>query len=60
MHKTLLADGSGDRMEIAPSYIDVLRRATSRPDDEDRPGEIVHDGRNRLKGNFSEGFSETA
>jgi len=60
MHKTLLADGYGDRMETAPSYIDVLRRATSRPDDEDRPGEIVHDGRNRLKGNFSEGFSETA
>ena len=60
MHKTLLADGYVDRMEMAPGYIDVLRRATSRSDDEDRPGEIVHDGRNRLKGNFSEGFSETA
>ena len=60
LHKTLLADGYGNRMEMAPGYIDVLRRATSRPDDEDRPGEIVHDGRNRLKGNFSEGFSETA
>ena len=60
MHKTLLADGYGDRMETAPGYIDVLRRATARPNDEDTPGAIVHDGRNRLKGNFSEGFSETA
>ena len=60
MHKTLLADGYGARMETAPGYIDVLRRATSRPDDEDKPGELVHDGRNRLKGNFSEGFTETA
>lgn len=60
MHKTFLADGYGDRMEIAPGYFDVLRRATSRADDEDKPGDIVHDGRNRLKGNFSDGFSETA
>ncbi len=60
MHKTLLADGYGERMEVSPSYLDVLRRATSRPDDEDKPGDIVHDGRNRLKGNFTEGFSEPA
>ena len=60
MHKTLIAEGYGDRMELASGYFDVLRRATSRPNDQDTPGEIVHDGRNRLKGNFSEGFSETA
>jgi fatty acid desaturase len=60
MHKTLMATGYGDKMEMASGYIDVLRRASSRPDDEDTPGEIVHDGRNRVKGNFTEGFSETA
>ncbi len=60
MHKTLLAEGYGERIELSPSYLDVLRRATSRPDDEDKPGNIVHDGRNRLKGNFTEGFSEPA
>jgi len=60
MHKTLMATGYGDKMEMASGYIDVLRRASSRPDDEDTPGEIVHDGRNRVKGNFTEGFSKTA
>jgi len=60
MHKTLLADGYGARMELAPGYFDVLKRASARSNDEDTPGTIVHDGRNRLKGNFSEGFSETA
>ena len=29
-------------MEIAPGYAAVLRKATARPDDEDRPGELVH------------------
>ena len=47
------------RMETAASYWEVLWRATSRPNDEDTPGDIVHDGRNRLKGNFTDGFQET-
>jgi hypothetical protein len=29
-------------MEIAPGYLAVLRRATARPDSEDRPGKLVH------------------
>ena len=60
LHKTLIKAGYGERMETAPSYWDVLKRATSRPNDEDQSGEIVHNGRNRLKGNFTDGFSETA
>lgn len=58
-HRYLVDQGYGARMETAPGYFDVLRRAASRPDDEDHPGEIVHDGRNRLKGNFSEGFQQS-
>lgn len=60
MHKTLLAQGYGARMETAPNYLDVLRRASSRPDDEDKSGDLVHNGRNRLKGNFTDGFTKTA
>ncbi len=59
LHKTLLANGLGPRMELAKGYVDVLRRACSRPDHEDKPGDMVHDGRKRLAGNFSEGFSNT-
>ena len=51
--------GLAERRETAKSYWEVLRRATSRPDDEDGPGTIVHDGRKRLKGTFTDGFSET-
>lgn len=58
-HKYLKDQGLGDRMETAHSYWEVLRRATSRPDDEDKPGDVVHDGRNRLKGTFTDGFTET-
>ena len=58
LHKYLHKTGLSERCETAPGYIDVLRRATARPDDEDKPGDVVHDGRNRLKGNFSEGFSD--
>ena len=58
LSKYLHKIGLSERCETAPGYIDVLRRATARPDDEDKPGDVVHDGRNRLKGNFSEGFSD--
>ena len=58
-HKYLKQQGLEPRMETAKSYWEVLRRATSRPDDEDTPGEVVHEGRNRLKGNFTDGFQET-
>ncbi len=57
--KTLAAAGLAERRETEPGYFNVLKRASSRPDSEDGPGDIVHDGRNRLKGNFSDGFSQT-
>jgi len=59
LQKTLTEAGLSDRRETAPSYWDVLRRASSRSDSEDEPGDLVHNGRNRLKGNFSDGFSQT-
>ena len=58
MHEALLAAGHGDKMEIAPNYFTVLRKACSKSDDQDRPGKIVHDGRRRVSGNFTEGFAE--
>ncbi|MBT5518763.1 MAG: fatty acid desaturase family protein [Rhodobiaceae bacterium] len=56
--KTLAAAGLAEKRETAPGYFNVLRRATSRSDSEDGPGDIVHNGRNRLKGNFTDGFSQ--
>ena len=57
-HRYLTGRDFAKRMELSPGYLDVLARATARPNDEDEPGTIVHNGRNRLKGTFTEGFSE--
>jgi hypothetical protein len=38
-------------MEIASGYAAVLRQATSRPDDEDRPGALVHGPRRQVQAN---------
>ena len=57
MHKALIANGFGPRMEMAPNYFDVLKRACARPNDEDRPGGIVHNSRRRVSGSFDKGFS---
>ncbi len=60
LHKYLLANGHGDRMEIRENYIDVLKLAVSRPDDEDRRGDLVHNARKRrVSGITNEGFAET-
>jgi len=60
LHAYLIANGHGARMEIQDSYWDVIKMATARPDDEDRPGEIIHNARRRrVAGIVSEGFSET-
>ncbi len=60
LHGYLIANGHGDRMEIRDSYVEVLKMATSRPDDEDRPGNVVHNARKRrVAGIVSEGFAET-
>jgi fatty acid desaturase len=51
--------GLADKRETATGYWDVLRRATARPNDEDRPDDLAHKSRNRLSGTFGEGYSET-
>ena len=45
LHRILAAGPHADRMEIAPNYAAVLRKATTRPDSEDRPGERKHGAR---------------
>ncbi len=42
VHRLLAAGPHGARMEVAPGYAAVLRKATARPADEDRPGQLVH------------------
>ena len=37
-------------MEVRRGYLNVLRLATSKPDSEDRPGEIVSNARRRQSG----------
>ncbi len=59
LHNNLVARGFKDKMELASGYIDILRRASSRPNEEDKPGDIKHHGqRRRVAGNFTEGFEE--
>ena len=57
--KFLIANGHWDKMETKRGYLEVLKRATSKPDDQDRPGEVIHNTRRRVAGIVSEGF-ETA
>jgi hypothetical protein len=38
------------RMEVQRGYLSVLRLATAKPDDEDRPGEIVSNARRKRGG----------
>lgn len=54
----LIANGYGERMESKASYAQVLRMATSKPDDQDRPGDLVHNARRRVVGDFNEGFTK--
>jgi fatty acid desaturase len=51
LHRILRAGPHGARMEIAPGYARVLRQVTSRPDDEDRPGALVHGPRRQVQAN---------
>src|SRR5262245_41278310 len=45
LHRILRSGPHGQRMEVAPGYAAVLRKATARPDSEDRPGRLVHGAR---------------
>jgi fatty acid desaturase len=58
--KALQARGFSARMETAPGYLSVLRKACARRDDEDKPGDLVHNARRRVAGNFTEGFTSNA
>ncbi|GIR46095.1 MAG: hypothetical protein CM15mP55_0710 [Hyphomicrobiales bacterium] len=58
--KSVKRNGFGERMETAPGYLSVLRKACARHDDEDEPGNLVHNARRRVAGNFTEGFTSNA
>jgi fatty acid desaturase len=42
LHRILRDGPQGARMEFAAGYGEVLRKATARPEHEDRPGQLVH------------------
>jgi fatty acid desaturase len=53
----LIANGFGPRIETKESYAEVLRMATSKPDDQDKRGNLVHNARRqRVEGTMAEGF----
>ena len=47
LHGILMRGPHAARMEMQPSYLSVLRLATAKPDQDDRPGEIVNSARRR-------------
>ncbi len=56
LQKYLAQNGLTENMETEASYLDVLKRATSLPDKDDRRGELVHHTR-RKAGSFGDGFA---
>jgi fatty acid desaturase len=50
LHAILMGGPHGARMEVQPNYLSVLRLVTSKPDSEDRPGEIVNTARRKHAG----------
>jgi fatty acid desaturase len=57
LHRILTAGPYADRLEIAASYVAVLRKVTTKPDAEDGPGELVHGLRRKMvKDTASAGF----
>jgi hypothetical protein len=53
----LIANGFGERMETKEGFGEVIAMATSRPDDQDKRGMLVHNGRKRrVEGAMDEGF----
>ena len=47
LHRLLMAGPHGGGMEVRSGYREVLRMATARADEEDRPGELVSNARRR-------------
>jgi len=53
----LIANGFGERMESKEGFGEVISMATSRPDDQDKSGNLVHNARKRrVSGVMNEGF----
>jgi fatty acid desaturase len=50
LHAILMRGPHAARMEVRPNYFSVLRLVTSKPDSEDRPGEIVNTARRKHAG----------
>jgi len=50
LHAILMRGPHAARMEVQPNYLSVLRLVTSKPDSEDRPGEIVNTARRKHAG----------
>jgi fatty acid desaturase len=50
VHRILGQSRFAGRMEVQPGYAAVLRLATGRPDQEDRPGELVNSARRARRG----------
>jgi fatty acid desaturase len=59
VHRILSESRLGPRMEVQPSYAAVLRLATSRPDQDDRPGQLVNSAR-RARAGAQVGVDQTA
>lgn len=60
VHAILSRGPHAQRMEVQPSYAAVLRLATSKPADQDRPGKIVSSARRALEGSGTAGDQAAA
>ena len=60
IHDILSRGPHAGRMEVQPGYLAVLRLATSKPDDQDRPGAIVSNARRARSGAAVEGDQAAA
>ncbi len=59
LHRWLMAQGYGSEMEIASGYIEVLRLASSRPEQDNRPDKNQHERKSRVSGHLAQGFQKT-
>jgi fatty acid desaturase len=50
VHRILSASRHADRMEVQPNYAAVLRLATAKPNQDDRPGQLVSSARRARAG----------
>lgn len=62
LNRALLAAGYGPRMETAPHYFDIIKRACGRQDDNHLPTggpkkDTRTEGKSRLSGSFTDGFT---